>query len=80
MTPQQRLQYFLSWAPKIYGRYWRTDLPKHWKLNRRTVWNWASGRSEVDFQALLLLNLYRKMGHVYDRVSNTVGEFKSHEK
>lgn len=76
MPPEKRMRLFLKWAPEIYGKFWRTHLPRHWQLSRRTVSKWANGHAEIDFKALLLLSLYRKLGQIYDRESNTVGKAK----
>lgn len=80
MTPEKKLQLFLEWAPKIYGNFWRSNLPRHWKIQRRAVYNWSHGIAEVDFRALLLLALYRKLEYFYDRETNTVKKVRKRAK
>lgn len=58
MTPQERVKAFLTLAPIIYGRYWRTECKKALGVSRNTIRNWRLGNTAPDEATIALLEIY----------------------
>lgn len=63
---------FLSLAPEIYGRYWKTNIHRHLGYDYATMRNWVRRVNPPPTALIVLLTLYAKLGFTYVPSENVV--------